>query len=132
MGLRTIFTKNIGWKIGGLVMAVALWLHLATEKTYEKNFTVGIEVAGLVDDLRIDRIEPESAEIAITGTGKQLLRLTFSDELKIIVDVSNIREPGVYENKFNLIDIRPIDLSAFRRITFAGIERYRISIVEKI
>ncbi len=113
-------------------MAVALWLHLATEKTYEKNFTVGIEVAGLVDDLRIDRIEPESVEIAITGTGKQLLRLTFSDELKIIVDVSNIREPGVYENKFNLIDIRPIDLSAFRRITFAGIERYRISIVEKI
>lgn len=112
-------------------MAIALWLHLATEKTYEKNFTVAIEVAGLADDLRIDTIEPESAEIAITGTGKQLLRLSFSNELKIIVDVSNIREPGVYVNKFNLMDIYPIDASAFRRVSFAGTERYRISIVEK-
>jgi hypothetical protein len=131
VGLKEIFTKNMGWKIGGLVMAVALWLHLATEKIYEKNFTVEIEVAGLADDLRIDSIEPESAEIAITGTGKQLLRLSFSDELKIIVDVSNIREPGVYVNKFNLMDIHPIDASAFSRVSFAGTERYRISIVEK-
>ncbi len=121
----------MGWKIGGLVMAVTLWLHLATEKIYEKNFTVGIEVTGLAEDLRIDRIEPESAEIAITGTGKQLLKLALSDELKILVDLSNIDEPGVYENKFNLIDIHPIDASVFRRISFARIERYRISIVEK-
>lgn len=131
MGLRKIFTKNIGWKIGGLVMAVVLWLHLATEKIYEKNFTVGIEVSGLAEDLRIDRIEPEFMEIAVTGTGKQLLRLSFSNELKIHVDLSGIREPGVIESKFKLIDIHPIDASAFKSISFSGFDRYRISIVEK-
>ncbi len=112
-------------------MAVSLWLHLATEKTYDKNFTVEIEVSGLAQDLRLDSIEPEFTEITITGTGKQLLRLTFSDELKILVDLGGIDGPGVYENKLNLADIRPIDISAFRRISFAGIDRYRISIVEK-
>ncbi len=131
MGLRTIFTKNIGWKIGGLVMAVALWLHLATEKIYEESFTIRIEVTGLAEDLRIDRIEPESVEIAITGTGKQLLRLSFSDKLKIHVDLSGISEPGVYEDDFNMIDIRPIDASAFRNISFSRFDRYRISIVDK-
>ncbi len=131
MGFKEIFTKNIGWKIGGLVIAVTLWLHLATEKVYEKNFAVEIEITGLAEDLRIDRIEPESMEIAITGTGKQLLRLSFSDELKIHVDLSDISEPGVYESKFNLMDIHPIDASAFRSISFSSFERYRISIVEK-
>jgi YbbR domain-containing protein len=131
VGLRTIFTKNIGWKIGGLVMAVVLWLHLATEKIYEKNFTVGIEVSGLAKDLRIDRIEPEFMEIAVTGTGKQLLRLSFSAELKIHVDLSGISEPGVFESKFKLIDIHSIDASAFKSISFSGFDRYRISVVEK-
>ncbi len=112
-------------------MAVALWLHLATEKTYDKNFTVEIEVSGLAQDLRLDSIEPEFTEITITGTGKQLLRLTFSDELKILVDLGDIDGPGIYENKLNLADIRPIDISAFRHISFARIDRYRISIVEK-
>ncbi len=112
-------------------MAVALWLHLATEKTYDKNFTVEIEVSGLAQDLRLDSIKPEFTEITITGTGKQLLRLAFSDELKILVDLGGIDGPGVYENKLNLADIRPIDISAFKRISFARIDRYRISIVEK-
>ncbi len=112
-------------------MAVILWLHLATEKIYEKNFTVEIEVTGLAENLRIDGIKPESAEIAITGTGKQLLRLAFSDDLKILVDLSGINGPGVYEDNFNMIDIRPIDTSAFRNISFSRFDRYRISIVEK-
>lgn len=112
-------------------MAVILWLHLATEKIYEKNFTVEIEVTGLAENLRIDRIEPESGEIAITGTGKQLLRLAFSDDLKILIDLSGVNGPGVYENKINLMDIHPIDASAFRRVSLAKIDRYEISIVEK-
>ncbi len=112
-------------------MALALWLHLATEKVYERNFPVEIEVTGLADDLRVERIEPETAEVAIMGTGKQLLRLALSDDLKLVVDLSNVNEPGTYEHKFNLIDIHPIDASAFKRVSFAGVERYRISVVYK-
>lgn len=112
-------------------MALALWLHLATEKVYEKNFPVEIEVTGLPADLRVDRIEPETAEVAIMGTGKQLLRLALSDNLKLLVDLSKVDQPGVYEHKFNLVDIHPIDASAFKKVSFSGAERYRISVVYK-
>lgn len=112
-------------------MALALWLHLATEKVYEKSFAVEIEVTGLADDLQVDRIEPESAEVAIMGTGKQLLRLALSDNLRLLVDLSRVNKPGIYEHKFNLIDIHPIDASAFQRVSFSGAERYRISVVYK-
>jgi hypothetical protein len=131
VAFKEVITRNIGWKIGGLVMALALWLHLATEKIYEKDFSVQIEVTGLPDDLRVDKIEPETAEVAIMGTGKQLLRLAISDDLKLLVDLSNVERPGVYEHKFNLVDIHPIDASAFKRVSFAGAERYKISVVYK-
>lgn len=121
----------MGWKIGGLVMGLALWLHLATEKVYEKSFAVEIEITGLASDLQVEKIEPEMTEVAVMGSGKQLLRLALSDRLKILVDLRKVTKPGVYEHKFNLTDIDPINASAFKRVSFSGVERYRISVVYK-
>lgn len=132
MGLKEIFTKNIGWKIGGLVLALALWFHLATEKVYEKNFDVDIETVGLADNLAVGKIVPAKANIAVTGTGKQLLKLSFLEELILRTDLSDIRNPGVYRRKFNLADIHPIDVSMYRRISLSGDGDFQIFIVDKI
>jgi hypothetical protein len=132
VGLKEIFTKNIGWKIGGLALALALWFHLATEKVYEKNFAVDIEAVGLAENLAIGKIVPPTADITVTGTGKQLLKLSFLEQLTLKADLSGIKTPGVYRHKFNIVDIYPIDVSMYQRISLSGNGDVEIFIVDKI
>ena len=128
MTLKETLTRNIGWKIGGLVLAIGLWFHLVTEKVYEKAFSAEVVSVGLANNLVIENIKPEMTKIAFTGTGKQLIRLALTDQLKLRIDLSNIEKPGIYEHKFSLLDLYPIDPSIFLRITFQGNDRCQISV----
>jgi len=132
VGIKEIFTKNIGWKIGGLILALALWFHLATEKIYEKQYSVEITVVGLRDNLRVDNIMPQTAEISVTATGKQLIRLSLFDKMSLKADLSYVRSPGVYDKKLNISDLRPLDTSQFRRVAFTGDNMFKISVIDNI
>lgn len=131
MGFKENLTKNIGWKIGGLVMALALWFHLATEKTYDKTFAVDIEVIGLSPDLQLRNPEPPKALVTITGTGKQLIKLSLVGDLKLVANLSSVKQPGRVDHRFNIADLVPIDPSQYRRITFAGDGIFVFDIIEK-
>lgn len=132
MRLKEILLKNIGWKIGGLVLALTLWFHLATERTYEKNFPASFEIIGLSENLKVEKIVPPEGHVTITGTGKQLLKLSFSAHLKLVVNLSATRSAGVVEHRFDIADLLPIDPSQYRRVTFSGDGIYKIYIVDKI
>jgi len=131
VGLKEVFTKNIGWKIGGLVMALALWFHLATEKIYEKDFNVDIEIVGLPDDLRIERFVPPTAAITVTGSGKQLLKLSFSGRTKLRADLSSFKNPGSFVHKFRIDDLHPFNPSQFHRVYISGNGVFEIQIVKR-
>lgn len=120
VGLREFLTRNIGWKLGGLALALALWFHLATEKVYDKSYPVEIEITGLPDSLRVDKIEPPTEDVIVTGTGKQLIKLSFSNKLRLRADLSNARKPGIFEHRFTIADLVPIDPSQYKRITLMG------------
>lgn len=115
-----------------MLLALALWFHLATEKVYERNFDVDIEAVRLAENLTVEKIVPPMASIAVTGTGKQLLKLSFLEDLTLRADLSDIKSPGVYRRKFNLVDIHPIDVSMYRRISLSGDGDFEIFIVDKI
>jgi YbbR domain-containing protein len=68
---------NLGTKIGALLLAVLLWLHAATEHTYEKE----IELALLAEEpsnesggLMWARMPPDKVRVLVSGIGKDLLR----------------------------------------------------------
>ena len=114
-----------------MVLALALWFHLATEKSYEKDFSVEIEVIGLPDNLRIEKFVPTSATITITGTGKQLWKLSVSDEVKLRADLSSFINPGSFVHKFKIDDLYPLDPSKYQKVDISGNGIFEIHIVEK-
>jgi YbbR domain-containing protein len=126
------FTSNIGWKITGILLALALWFHLATEKNYEKSFSAEIEFVGLAQNMAVDFFQPETADLVIEGTGKELISLAFSDDFTIRIDLSHITEPGIYDQKFSPTDIFPTDHYKSNNFSFPSGDICSISIKYKI
>ena len=132
MTFKEKLTSNIGWKITGILLALALWFHLATEKNYEKSFSAEIEFIGLAQNMAVDSFAPEITEFVIEGTGKQLISLSLSHEFTIRIDLSHITEPGIYEHKFSQLDIAPLDYHKSNKFSFSSGDICKISIKNKI
>lgn len=132
MTFKELISNNIGWKIGGLLLALMLWVHLSTEKTYEEDFTAEIEYSGLPDGFYVDKIEPPNAEIVIAGTGKQLAYLSVFNKPKIKIDLSSIKEPGDYDYEISPLEIYTIDSYDYSGIKFPDGDRCSVSVRRKI
>ena len=120
MALKDKLFRNLGWKIGGLVLALALWFHLATEKIYQREFKAIIEVISLAPNLEVASIEPSQVEISFIGTGKQLLQLMLSGKMRLKLDFSLISRPGEYDEAMKPSDLFDIDISSFRSVTLTS------------
>ena len=78
--------NNLGVKIGAICVALLLWLHVVTEKTYTYTFQARPKPIHLADDLIIANELPDHLQVKIRGKGKRLLWLIFSD-IEIILDL---------------------------------------------
>jgi len=125
-------TNNIGWKIAGILLALALWFHLATEKDYEKIVRVEMEFVGLPQNMVVEKTDPEFMDIAVTATGKQLISLSFSEELKLKIDLSHIDSPRSYKHTCVPLEVYPKDHNQYRDLSFPNGDLCRISIKYKI
>jgi len=99
--LKKKLFKNIGWKIGGLVLALALWFHLTTERQFTRDITLDIEYVNVPTNLDVSPDSPRSAIVEITTKGKMLFKLLYFDEPKIAIDVSEFILPGDYTMRFS-------------------------------
>lgn len=132
MSFKESFANNIGWKIGGIVLALMLWIHLTTEETYEGDFTADIEYIGLSDGFYVEKIDPPTAEIVIAGTGKQLAYLNVVNKPKIRINLSSVDEPGDFSYDFSPLEIYNIDPYEYSGIKFSSGNHCSISIRRKI
>ena len=132
MSLKELLANNILWKIGGIVLALMLWFHLATERTYEKIYMVEIEYSGLPRNFYVDMIEPSAAKIIAVGTVKQLAFLAFSKKPKVRIDLSSIAEPGVYKYNITRQEIYTSGAYDFTGIDLLSNDHCSISIKLKI
>ena len=123
MTFKEVFTNNIGWKIGGIALALMLWLHLTTEKHYEGQYMVPVEFTGLSDSLVVDKIDPPVIEVKIIGTGKQLAYLDLINSPGIQIDLSSIDEAGVYRYNITLLQIYNIDPYEYTSVDFPAHDR---------
>ncbi len=70
--------NNLGVKIGAFCVALLLWLHVVTEKTYTYTFQAALNPVHLDKSLIIANELPEYMQAKVQGKGKHLLWLMLS------------------------------------------------------
>ncbi|MCD6163392.1 MAG: hypothetical protein J7K40_13410 [candidate division Zixibacteria bacterium] len=99
--MKINFLKNPGWKLGGLLLALALWFHLTTEQQFNKNITVDIDYINIPDSLVLTDTSQKSAIVQITASGKKLFKLLYFDDIRLIIDLCEYTKPGAYSEKLS-------------------------------
>ena len=81
---------NLSIKIFALLLALAVYGHVQTEKEQEADFRVSLRFAGLPETLTRRESTPRRASIRIRGKGKQLLKLKLQPP-EVRVDLERAR-----------------------------------------
>ncbi|KPJ60231.1 MAG: hypothetical protein AMJ46_07910 [Latescibacteria bacterium DG_63] len=68
---------NLGLKIIALLLALLLWAHVTTERRYEWEFDLPLQLSEAGNDLVLASNPPQAVKVRLRGTGKKLLRLRF-------------------------------------------------------
>ncbi len=71
--------SNLPLKIGAVLLAFLLWVHVATNQTYEHIFEIPFSFTNVPDGLLLTSKTPEHISIKVRGTGKQLFGLMTDD-----------------------------------------------------
>ncbi len=76
--------RNIVLKVSALALALLLWVHVATNKTYEYQLDLPLRVINVPDGLVLLSDIPHTAAVKVRATGKQLLLLSSSDPIILV------------------------------------------------
>ncbi len=93
--LRGLLFDNLGIKLVALLLALALYLHVYTERPAVMEVSFPLEIIGLADTLALVGPPHEPVRAELRGTGKQLLRIRLT-EPRLKVSLSGVG-PGRYE-----------------------------------
>ncbi len=100
--LVDLVTKNVGWKLLSLVMAVVLWALVASEPELSTFTSVQLEYKGLPDDLEIASEPVTRVSLELRGSTGVLSALNDSTTRPaVILDMSSVL-PG--EHTFSVND----------------------------
>jgi len=86
---------NIVLKASAIALALLLWVHVATNKTYEYQLNLPLKVVNIPKGLVLVSETPSTVAIKVRATGKQLLLLSNSDPV-IAISAADCR-PGTIE-----------------------------------
>ena len=107
--LRDFFTRNLGYKVVALVLALLLWFDVTSDETSVIDYPVPLQIAVEGPDMIITNREqlPAEVEVSFSGTGKELLRLDKddlavqeqvrggeNDSIVVTLDLSDVRRPA--------------------------------------
>lgn len=68
------FPRNLSLKALAVALALLLWVHVATEKTYEVNLSLPVTAVTLPEGRILSSPPPDSVLVALSAVGKALLR----------------------------------------------------------
>lgn len=113
MGFLSTIVRNLGLKIVGVILALLLWFHVATNREYDITLPYTLSYAELAPEVVMTATPPEEMGVRLRASGKQLLRLWWSDR-KWPVDLSHATTGEM------TINLRPDQVPRF------GIENVRV------
>lgn len=103
MNIIKFIFEDFVLKILSLLIAVILWFHSATEKTYTGERDVILEYEEVPPDMTFREVPPKKIKVYFEGKGKDLLKLYFLKP-KIYVNLKEIKEGK------NILDIKESDI----------------------
>ena len=101
MALRDIVTKDVGWKIFSVVLAVAIWLTVhAISKDRGPDQALGpwenhtftnlpVLVVSAAADVREFKVQPDSVDVTVRGRPEVILALA-AREIEVRVDLTDV------------------------------------------
>lgn len=78
--MKQRFLENIWLRVMAIIMGLLLWFHVATEKVYNHQLSLPVSQITLKDNLALAGVIPDSLEVMVEATGKQLLRKKWRSE----------------------------------------------------
>lgn len=85
-----LLTRNLGWKLLSLVIAVALWILAAREPEVATSLSIPIEFKNIPDDLDIGGNLPDRVRLEVRGPSGRLSRDNLADAA-VVLDLSDAR-----------------------------------------
>lgn len=87
-----ILTRNLGWKLLSILIAVALWVAIAREPEVATSLSVPVDFKNMRDDLDISGPLPDRVRLELRGASGRLTRESLS-AVAVVLDLSDA-EPG--------------------------------------
>ncbi len=106
-----LFTRNLGWKLLSLAIAIALWIAIAREPEVATSVSVPVEFKNPPNNLNVEGNLPDRVRIEVRGPSGRLTRDDLSS-VAVVLDLSD-SEPG--ERTYS---IRGRDLNLPSGVTF--------------
>lgn len=110
----SLVTRNFGWKLGSLLMAVMLWIAIDGEPVLVTTHAVPILYKNLPKDLLIGSDAIDQVRVELRGPSGRLTEASLAD-LTAVVDLSSITGPGERTFTFSESDFHLPAGVAFRR-----------------
>lgn len=111
--------ENFWIKLFALLLGLLLWFHVATEKLYTYQLELPIKEIVLGNDLTLSNTPPESLQVTVLASGKQLLRKKWRERgLKITATQFNTGFQDLTLNRSNTALISPTADISLEEINF--------------
>jgi YbbR domain-containing protein len=83
-----LFTRNLGWKLLSLLIAIVLWVAVAREPEVATSLSVPVDFKNMRDDLDIDGNLPDRVRLEVRGPSGSLTRDNLST-VAVVLDLSD-------------------------------------------
>jgi YbbR domain-containing protein len=97
MALKNTLLENLRVKLVVGALAVLFWFAVVTENIYEYDVDVPIIAVNVPEGKILANNLAKKARVRFEGRGRALLRLLFSREARVILDLSNVRWRYAFE-----------------------------------
>jgi YbbR domain-containing protein len=110
--MRPLVPKNLGWKLGSLLLAILLWLAFSATPDIVSTHTAPILYRNLAPSLLVTGDAPENIHVELRGPAGQLTAASLADTVALF-DLASVGGPG--ERTFTISDA---NLNLPRNVSF--------------
>jgi len=110
--MRPLIPKNLGWKLGSLLLAILLWLAFSATPDIVSTHTAPILYRNLAPSLLVTGDAPENIHVELRGPAGQLTAASLADTVALF-DLASVGGPG--ERTFTISDA---NLNLPRNVSF--------------
>jgi YbbR domain-containing protein len=93
--------KNLGWKLGSLLLAILLWLAFSATPDIVTTHTAPILYRNLAPSLLVTGDAPENIHVELRGSAAELTAVSLAETV-VLFDLASVSGPG--ERTFTISD----------------------------